>query len=216
MLSLEDQRKNGSIYLPNEPFHAIAVALEDRDLDTVTRELQIWFFMAVSHESAKFYEIKERAGLGLLVYNLLHLVEIMCFQVECQNRQKEEKNLSYNDAMDKILEEGTPYWADITDIKNPTLWLISFTKDFSLEFIRNELWILFDAVRFYNGPLNACISADDTHNTWQFLSCVTEAAYIVTTRRYQDLAGEWKYPTPPYGYISPKRTGNQGPESKEI
>ena len=217
MLSLEDQRKNGSVYLPTEPFHAIEVALQDRDLETLTRELQIWFFMAVSHESGKFYEIKERAGLGLLVYNLLHLAEIMFFQVECQNKRKKDNKLSYNGAIDKVLdEEGPPYWTDIEVVKDPSLWLTSFTKDFSLAFIRNELWLLFDTVQFYEGPLNAKICPDDTHNTWQFLNCITEAAFIVTSMRYRDLTGQWQEPICAYGYVSPRPTGILGAGSKAI
>lgn len=164
------------------------------------------FFMAVSHPSAKFYELKEREGLALLVYNLLYLMEIMYFEVAFQKKQKEE-NFSFKDAWNKVLEDETPYWVDIDEIKRPSRWLISFTKDYSLEFIRNELWIFFDAVRFYDGPLNARITPQDTHNMWQVLTCITEAAYIVTSMRYKDLNGESNEPIGSSGYVSPKQTG---------
>jgi|SRR6185437_11887666 len=183
------KEKRAVDFLPNQPYHALEKIWEERDLIDVTCELDLWLYMALSHDKTKYLEVNQRASFLQFYYDFYYLIETSYFlnlrQIAIRDMPENEiEPFLSKEYLSTDTHRLQPY-----HVEDPFPVIQDFIRKYSLEYIRIELWDFFDAVQLYDGPLATPGFRKYTHTFWQFLTCISDCTIVITSLDHEDLTG---------------------------
>ena len=189
MLETIQKQKRAVDYLPYQPYHALEKAWEDRDLIDVTCELDLWLYMALSHDKAKYSEVNQRAIFLQFYYDFYYLIETSYFLNLRQIAIRDISESEITSFLEKQYLSTDTHRLQPHHVEEPFPVIQDFILKYRPEYIRIELWDFFDAVQLYDGPLAGPGFRKYTHAFWQFLTCISDCSIVISNLDHEDLTG---------------------------
>jgi hypothetical protein len=185
------KRKHAIDHLPERPFHALEEAWDENEmyLSDTHHDLQLWFSMALGHEGSVYNDLEDRAPFIQFYNDFLPFVEALYFLREAAILTRDNRDSDFKAITQSFIKSRERNWLSEDQFTNLYAPVANFCCKYELSYIRTELWDFFDAVQYYLGPLQTRLNRSSIHKFYGLLLCVSEAAYVITFKNYEDLVG---------------------------
>lgn len=164
---LIDQVPLNPMGVVQEVFHCLFI--EDLRDDLLPK----WLRVALGNESGIYVEGQDRGQLLVFYDELLVLIEALLVISESHLVEKKYAPVELEETFrqPKLLNEE--------QMNDPLSAIKQFCQRFDPEYVRRELWSLLEAGVNYSGPYPGGFHAGWAFSTYEYVSCLTEAAYYI-------------------------------------
>lgn len=158
----------------SDPFQVISEIFQSTFLqDLRDNLLPKWLRTALLNENSIYTEANHRSQLLHLYDHLLTLTEVL-YVIHVQQRITDNESINLNsDEIEK------PILLTEDQLANPMEVIAAFRHRFSPEYTRRELWHFLEAGINHSGDYPAGFSPGYALMCYDYLSCLTEAAYHI-------------------------------------
>ena len=148
-------------FLPGDPYTAVEQSWDRIWPSFVMEEILYWSFMAMSHQSSLYTELKYRTRFIGFFIDLLPFLEATYVYAR---KNGSDYKLQY---LTRESEE------------DPIKVIKQFCNKYPHSYVRVELWFFYQAVDFYQGPIKDSVEEYDLSKFHLHLLTVIEAFYLI-------------------------------------